>query len=123
MRTTSILTASAIALAAGVGSAAADVITGSSGGFTAFQTLSGVQAMPLDTDEMASVTGMDWYAVSAKTGLYKEIKQGKNIWLLDEYDHGIKLYGHGYGATWHYTSVSGGAHEYLGYTCVNIVCN
>ncbi len=99
MFTKPILTAAAIALVAGVGSAAADEFSGSSGGFTAFHTLAEVQAMPLDTDEMASVTAKTWYAVSWKDpNKWREIKDGSNIWS-DE-DTGLKLYGYGKGAMW-----------------------
>ncbi len=68
MRTTFILTAAAIALVAGVGSAAADEISGSSGGFTEFQTLFDVQAMPLDSNEMASISAAHWLKYVVKNG-------------------------------------------------------
>ncbi len=83
MRTTSILTASAIALVAGVGSAAADEMSGSSGGFPAFHTLAGVQAMPLDTDEMASITAAHWLRYDTRKATFKEVNGH-----LEHYAHG-----------------------------------
>ena len=91
MRTTSILTASAIALVAGVGSAAADEITGTSGGITEFQTLFDVQAMPLDSNEMASITAAHWLRFDVR----KEILSGVNG-HREHYAHaGTDGYAHG----------------------------
>ncbi len=56
MRIKLLVSAAAIALAAGVGSASADENFGSLDGISAFDSLAGIQAIPLDTDEMASVT-------------------------------------------------------------------
>ena len=53
-----LVSAAAIALAAGVGSASADENFGTLDGISAFDSLAGIQAIPLDTDEMTSVTAM-----------------------------------------------------------------
>ncbi len=65
--------AAAIALAAGVGPAAAGVGSAAAGenfgtldDISAFDSLAGIQAIPLGTDEMASITVAHW--VKIKTG-------------------------------------------------------
>ena len=103
MRITTILTSSAIALAASVGSASADENFITLDGFTAFHTLAGVQAVPLDTDEMASITARHWVKQKwNKNGDFIgpaiEIKDN-GIWnytadMLDR-DHGVKFFGPG----------------------------
>ncbi len=109
MFTKSILTAAAIALVAGVGSAAADEITGSSGGFTEFHTLAGVQAVPLDTDEMASVTAAHWLNVH---------KNGKVTQLNGHLEH----YVHGGEASHGIKITGGGPAEYVDLSPLNVVC-
>ena len=83
MLTKSIRTATAIALVAGLGSAAAAEMTGSAGGFPAFHALAGIQAIPLDSDEMASITAAHWLKVDRKSGKVSDLNGH-----LEHYTHG-----------------------------------
>ncbi len=103
MRTKLILTASAIALAAGVGSASADEMSGTAGGFPAFHALEGIQAIPLGSDEMASITAAHWLKVDRKSWKVSELNGH-----LEHYTHGgVDAHGIKY--------VGGGAPEYDDY--------
>ncbi len=101
MRITTILTASAIALAAGVGSASADENFGTLDGISAFDSRAGIQAIPLDTAEMASIKARHWVKVkygSEGTMSGTPIKT-KGIWSYtaegkDRHD-GVKYFGRG----------------------------
>ena len=82
-----LVSAAAIALAAGVGSAAADENFGTLDGISAFDSLAGVQAIPLGTDEMAAIAA----AHTVKYNLRKltvegEVTKGHEI----HYVHGGK---------------------------------
>ncbi len=87
-----LVSAAAIALAAGVGSASADENFGTLDGISAFDALAGIQAVPLDTDEMASVTAMLYFRLNAKTGELIPLFNGHTT----HYSH-YKNYGSGKG--------------------------
>ena len=129
MRITTILTAAAIALAAGVGSAAADENFITLDGISAFEALAGVQAMPLDTDEMASITAADWLRVDTWKGTIRirEVNGHREHYAHGGDDaHGI-IYAEKGGImiddwyddhAWTYDTRSSGIHGCIpGYTC------
>ncbi len=96
MRITTFLTSSAIALAAGVGSAAAAEMTGTAGGFPAFHALAGIQAIPLGSDEMASITAAHWLKVDRKSWKVSELNGHLEHYTHGGDDaHGIKYVGGG----------------------------
>ena len=53
-----LISAAAIALATGVGAASADENFGTLDGISAFDSLAGIQAIPLDTDELSAMVAM-----------------------------------------------------------------
>ncbi len=77
-----LISAAAIALAAGLGTASADENLGTLDGISAFDSLAGIQADPLDTDEMASVTAAHWLRVG-KNGTVSDLNGH-----LEHYAHG-----------------------------------
>jgi len=95
MRITTILTASAIALAAGVGSASADENFITLDGISAFESFAGIQAVPLDTDEMASITASHWLKVKNGTSDVTDLNNTNGIWDIGHRGDGVKFFGKG----------------------------
>lgn len=90
-----LVSAAAIALAAGVGSAAAGVGSAAADenfrtldGISAFDSLAGIQANPLGTDEMPSITVAHFIQKDKKTGKWVLIEKG-------HYSHYTHMGGHG----------------------------
>ena len=88
MQFKSILTAAAIALVAGLASASAAEKFTTLDGISAFDSLAGIQAVPLDTDEMASVTGMLYFQYNPKTGELRPLFTGHTTHYSHYYDYG-----------------------------------
>ncbi len=92
-----LVSAAAIALAAGVGSAAAGVGSaaadenfGTLDGISAFDSLAGIQAIPLDTDEMASITVAHYLKIDLKKDMLVKLKGHKSHYT-HKADHGVKF--------------------------------
>ena len=87
-----LVSAAAIALVAGVGSASADENFSTLDGISAFDSLAGIQAIPLDTEKMASVTAAHFLKMSRKseTG-WVVIETGHLSHYVHHYEHGVKL--------------------------------
>ncbi len=79
-----LVSAAAIALAAGVGSASADENFGTLDSISAFGSLAGIQAEPLDTDEMASITAANTVMYNVNKMFAEEVTKGHEI----HYVHG-----------------------------------
>ncbi len=79
-----LVSAAAIALATGVGAASADEDFGTLDGISAFDSLAGIQAIPLDTDEMASVTAAHTVQFNVRKMTAEEVTKGHEI----HYVHG-----------------------------------
>ncbi len=79
-----LVSAAAIALVAGVSSASADEDFGTLAGISAFDSLAGLQAIPLDTDEMASVTAAHTVQFNVRKMTAEEVTKGHEI----HYVHG-----------------------------------
>ncbi len=92
-----LVSAAAIALAAGVGLASADENFGTLEGISAFDSLAGIQAIPLDTDEMASVTAMLYFRLNAKTGELIPLFNGHTTHYSHYKDYGSGEKGPGHG--------------------------
>ena len=85
-----LISSAAIALAAGVGSASADENLGTLDGISAFDSLAGIQAVPLDTDERASITVAHYLKWDNKTKMWVKLKGHKSHYTHKN-DHGVKL--------------------------------
>ncbi len=85
-----LVSAAAIALAAGVGSASADENFGTLDGISAFDSLAGIQAIPLDTAEMASITGSDFLRFNRQADTWVVIDSGHWYHYTHKKDHGVK---------------------------------
>ncbi len=93
-----LVSAAAIALAAGIGSAAAGVGSaavdenfGTLDGISAFDALAGIQANPLGTDEMASITVAHYLQKDKKMGEWVEPEKGHySHYVHVEHGHGVK---------------------------------
>ncbi len=93
-----LVSAAAIALAAGVGSAAAGVGSaavdenfGTLDGISAFDALAGIQANPLGTDEMPSITVADYLICDKKMNEWVEPTKGHySHYVHVEHGHGVK---------------------------------
>ncbi len=92
-----IASAAAIALVAGLGSASADENFGTFDGISAFDSLAGIQAIPLDTAEMASITGAHFLTFDKKLNMWVPIETGHWSHYSHMDDHGVK--GPGWGRT------------------------
>jgi len=79
-----LVSAAAIALAAGVGSASADENLGTLDGISAFDSLAGIQAEPLSTDEMSSITAAHTVRYNVSKDFSVEVTTGHEI----HYIHG-----------------------------------
>ncbi len=79
-----LVSAAAIALATGVGAASADEDFGTLDGISAFDSLAGIQAEPLDTDEMASITAAHTVIYNVNKMFAEEVTKGHEI----HYVHG-----------------------------------
>ena len=73
-----LVSAAAIALVVGLGSASASEKFTTLDGISAFDSLAGIQAVPLDTAEMASVTGAHYLRIDLKTDMLILLEGHKN---------------------------------------------
>ena len=93
-----LVSAAAIALAAGVGSAAAGVGSaaadenfGTLDGISAFDSLAGIQAIPLGTDEMVSITVATYLICDKKENKWvKPTKGHYSHYVHVDHGHGVK---------------------------------
>ncbi len=83
-------TVMAVPADAGVGSAAADENFGTLDGISAFDSLAGIQANPLGTNEVASITVAHFLKKDRKTGNWLEITTGHYSHYSHGHDHGVK---------------------------------
>ena len=85
-----LVSAAAIALGTGVGSASADENFDTLDGISAFDSLAGIQAVPLDIDELSAISGSDFVIWDRKGEMWVEIDVGH--WSHDTHvgGHGIK---------------------------------
>ncbi len=73
-------------MVAGVSSASADEDFGTLAGISAFDSLAGIQAIPLDTDEMAAITAAHTVKYNVRKMTAEEVTKGHEI----HYVHGGK---------------------------------
>ena len=66
-------------------------------GIPAFASLAGIQASPLDTAEMADVTGADFFIFNKKLGQWVVITNGHLAHEVHADEHGVKIIGKGGG--------------------------
>ena len=88
-----LISAAAIALVAGLGAASAGENFGTLDGISAFDSLAGIQAVPLDTDELATITAAHFVKWNLNTLTGAVITKGHYAHMTHDDEHGVKFVG------------------------------